>query len=76
MIDVAHSLDMRVVTEGVESDWQVRLLQLLGCDLLQGYVLAAPMPLDELNAWRKTWTFDPGAGEADASALLHRLNLG
>jgi EAL domain-containing protein (putative c-di-GMP-specific phosphodiesterase class I) len=66
MIDFGHSLDMRVVMEGVESDWQVRLLQLLGCDLLQGYVLAAPMPLDEFNRWRTTWTFDPGATEADS----------
>ena len=36
VIDFGHGLDMRVVVEGVESDWQVRLLQLLGCDLLQG----------------------------------------
>jgi predicted signal transduction protein with EAL and GGDEF domain len=56
--------------EGVESDWQVRLLQLLGCDLLQGYVLAAPMPLDEFNQWRTTWTFDPGANEAHSGPQL------
>jgi EAL domain-containing protein (putative c-di-GMP-specific phosphodiesterase class I) len=67
---------MRVVMEGVESDWQVRLLQLLGCDLLQGYVLAAPMPLQDLDALRKAWTFDPAATEADATAMLNRLNLG
>jgi diguanylate cyclase (GGDEF)-like protein len=76
MIDFGHSLDMRVVMEGVESDWQVRLLQLLGCDLLQGYVLAAPMPLQDLDALRKAWTFDPAATEADATAMLNRLNLG
>jgi sensor c-di-GMP phosphodiesterase-like protein len=43
---------MRVVVEGVESDWQVRLLQLLGCDLLQGYEIGMPMPLDDLLAYR------------------------
>jgi diguanylate cyclase (GGDEF)-like protein len=52
MIDFGHSLDMRVVVEGVESDWQVRLLQLLGCDLLQGYEIGMPMPLDDLLAYR------------------------
>ncbi|MVO76718.1 EAL domain-containing protein [Sphingomonas sp. MAH-20] len=52
MIDFGHSLDMRVVVEGVESDWQVRLLQLLGCDLLQGYEIGMPMPLDELLVYR------------------------
>jgi len=52
MIDFGHSLDMRVVIEGVESDWQVRLLQLLGCDLLQGYEIGMPMPFDDLLAYR------------------------
>ena len=48
IIDFGHSLDLRVVVEGVESDWQARLLQLLGCDLLQGYELGVPMPLPAL----------------------------
>jgi diguanylate cyclase (GGDEF)-like protein len=52
IIDFGHSLDMRVVVEGVESDWQARLLQLLGCDLLQGYELGVPMPLPELRELR------------------------
>lgn len=52
MIDFGHSLDMRVVVEGVESDWQARLLQLLGCDLLQGYEIGMPMPLADLHAYR------------------------
>jgi diguanylate cyclase (GGDEF)-like protein len=52
MIDFGHSLDMRVVMEGVESEWQVRLLQLLNCDLLQGYELGAPMDLDGIIALR------------------------
>ena len=54
MIDFGHSLDLRVVIEGVETDWQVRLCQLLGCDLLQGYQIAMPMPLDDLLAFRAT----------------------
>ena len=52
IIDFGHSLDMRVVVEGVESNWQARLLQLLGCDLLQGYELGVPMPLEELREFR------------------------
>jgi len=52
MIDFGHSLDMRVVVEGVESDWQARLLQLLGCDLLQGYEIGMPMPLADLLKFR------------------------
>jgi diguanylate cyclase (GGDEF)-like protein len=52
MIDFGHSLDMSVVVEGVECDWQVRLLQLLGADLLQGYEIGMPMALTELAAFR------------------------
>ncbi len=52
VIEFGHSLDMKVVVEGVESDWQARLLQLLGCDLLQGFELGVPMPLDALQQFR------------------------
>ena len=53
VIEFGHSLDMRVVVEGVESDWQARLLQLLGCDLLQGFEIGVPMPLEAFHAYRK-----------------------
>ena len=49
IIDFGHGLDMKVVVEGVESEWQARLLQLLGCDYLQGYELGVPMPLADLR---------------------------
>lgn len=52
VIEFGHSLDMRVVVEGVESDWQARLLQLLGCDLLQGFEIGVPMPLEALHIYR------------------------
>ena len=44
---------MKIVVEGVESDWQARLLQLLGCDLLQGFELGVPMTLDALQQFRR-----------------------
>lgn len=48
MIDFSRSLGMKTVVEGVESEWQARILQLQGCDYLQGYELGVPMPVDEL----------------------------
>lgn len=45
MIGLAHSLGMAVVAEGVEEDEQARLLQHLGCDELQGYLLGRPCPV-------------------------------
>lgn len=48
IISMAHSLGMRVVAEGVESPEQVEILERLGCDELQGYHLAKPVPADKL----------------------------
>jgi diguanylate cyclase (GGDEF)-like protein len=53
VIEFGHSLDMKVVVEGVESDWQARLLQLLGCDLLQGFELGVPMTFEALQEFRR-----------------------
>ena len=50
MIDFSHSLGMKTVVEGIESEWQARILQLQGCDFLQGYELGVPMPMEELAA--------------------------
>lgn len=43
-IDMAHHLDLEVVAEGVENGDVLRLLADMGCDLIQGYFLARPMP--------------------------------
>jgi diguanylate cyclase (GGDEF)-like protein len=75
VIEFGHSLDMKVVVEGVESDWQARLLQLLGCDLLQGFELGVPMPLEALLQFRKdlqTSALLQGASEAVVSAVASR----
>jgi diguanylate cyclase (GGDEF)-like protein len=48
MITMAHALDMDVVAEGVETDVQLQLLRELGCDRIQGYLLARPMSADQL----------------------------
>jgi diguanylate cyclase (GGDEF)-like protein len=44
IISLAHALDLKVVAEGVELPEQARLLRLLKCDELQGYLIAKPMP--------------------------------
>jgi diguanylate cyclase (GGDEF)-like protein len=48
IITMAHSLGMRVVAEGVETEQQVRILNALGCDELQGFYLFRPVPAQEL----------------------------
>jgi diguanylate cyclase (GGDEF)-like protein len=49
-IRLAHDLGMRVVAEGVETTVQLDRLGEMGCDVVQGYLLARPMPAPEVAA--------------------------
>jgi diguanylate cyclase (GGDEF)-like protein/PAS domain S-box-containing protein len=46
IINLAHSLKLKVVAEGVETEQQSHLLRLLKCDELQGYFIGKPVPCD------------------------------
>jgi diguanylate cyclase (GGDEF)-like protein/PAS domain S-box-containing protein len=50
-VDLGHNLGLRVVAEGVEDKATLAELASLGCDSVQGYYLAKPMPAAELVAW-------------------------
>ena len=51
MITMASGLGARVTAEGVEHDAQWRMLQDMGCDYIQGYFFARPMPASDFAAW-------------------------
>jgi diguanylate cyclase (GGDEF)-like protein/PAS domain S-box-containing protein len=53
-VDLGHNLGLRVVAEGVEDQATWQELATLGCDSVQGYYLARPMPAAELVAWLAT----------------------
>ncbi|MCB1517466.1 MAG: EAL domain-containing protein [Hyphomicrobiaceae bacterium] len=48
IVDIGKSQGIQVVAEGVETMAHVELLREMGCDVLQGYVFARPMPNEEL----------------------------
>ncbi|MFJ2605731.1 MULTISPECIES: putative bifunctional diguanylate cyclase/phosphodiesterase [unclassified Streptomyces] len=50
-VDLAHSLGLLVVAEGVEDDETWERLRDLRCDAVQGWLVAAAMPADETTAW-------------------------
>jgi len=54
MISLARSLKLTVVAEGVEQEEQARMLRLLRCDQMQGFLFDAPLPFDEMTERLKT----------------------
>ncbi len=57
-VSLAHSLGLEVVAEGVETEQQMAMLRALGCDAVQGFLLAHPMPTEALRAWLRMRTPD------------------
>jgi diguanylate cyclase (GGDEF)-like protein len=55
VLGLGRSLDMKVVAEGVETSEQAKLLSLGGCDEVQGYYFARPMPASEVPAFITNW---------------------
>ena len=53
-IDLAHSLGLRMVAEGVEDDVAYTELARLGCDQAQGHYMSRPVPAAELDIWLNT----------------------
>lgn len=47
IISIGHTLDLKVISEGVESADQVDVLKDIGCDYIQGFVWGKPMPPEE-----------------------------
>jgi diguanylate cyclase (GGDEF)-like protein len=50
IISLAHSLRLKVIAEGVETESQANTLRLLRCDELQGYLFSKPLPIDGITA--------------------------
>jgi diguanylate cyclase (GGDEF)-like protein/PAS domain S-box-containing protein len=55
MINLARAFGVEVLAEGVETAAQSMVLMQLGCDKIQGYFVARPMPAEQLGAWIAGW---------------------
>lgn len=60
IIYLAHSLNVEVVAEGVETVEQHRILSEYGCDYVQGFLFGKPMEADKLEAFARSYRPPPG----------------
>jgi diguanylate cyclase (GGDEF)-like protein/PAS domain S-box-containing protein len=51
---LSHEFNRKVIAEGAESNEQLKILRTLNCNYAQGYVIAKPMPSDQVINWVKT----------------------
>lgn len=51
IIGLGHTLDMQVIAEGVEKEDEYRALRAAGCDGIQGYFVARPLPPEQVPEW-------------------------
>ncbi len=65
LVGVIHALGCEAVAEGVETQAQVEILRVIGCDVMQGYAIAAPMEESAFVAWSRG-----SLGRADGEAAV------
>jgi EAL domain-containing protein (putative c-di-GMP-specific phosphodiesterase class I) len=74
MVSLAHSLNLKVVAEGVETKEQLQFLQLLRCDQYQGFLFSPALPADEFEVLLNRADTMPIQGlEMDPAATQSRL---
>ncbi len=57
-IDLAHALDMEVTAEGVETPAALALLTVMGCEMVQGYLISVPLELADFVDYLETYRFE------------------
>jgi diguanylate cyclase len=68
-INLGHALNLKVVAEGVEEASSWTLLRQLGCDLVQGYFVSKPLPVQEFTDWTRARIASHGRLEAPAEVF-------
>src|SRR5450830_358157 len=53
IVGIAKSLGITCVAEGIELEAQAEVLRTMGCEYAQGFLLAHPMPIEQLSVWLK-----------------------
>ncbi len=69
MTQLARSLGIATVAEGVETLQQLRMLRLMGCDEIQGYLASPPVPSDKAEGWLHGMQFFDHAESLPAASM-------
>ena len=72
-IDLARSLGLTVVAEGVESETVWQQLLDFGCDFVQGYYLSRPLSADQMTRWLEQRDSDRRADDDRTAAKVLSL---
>jgi diguanylate cyclase (GGDEF)-like protein len=75
-VDLSHALGLDAVAEGVEDEATLERLVLLGCDRVQGYFIARPMPADTVLPWLQRYVpMAPAVVSAPVNELIPTATL-
>ena len=55
MIDMAHSVDVKMCIEGIETQEELDKILEMGCDYIQGYYFSKPLPFNEIEEYLKNF---------------------
>ena len=67
VVALGKAMNLKVIAEGVETDQQYAIVRRLGCDLVQGFFVAKPMPADQFITWC--------GGHEDTQSLKHGSSI-
>ena len=73
-IDLAHAMEMEVVAEGVETASALALLSVMGCDMVQGFLISRPIGLQALIEFMHDQS--SGVRTIEPAALVQQLRRG
>jgi EAL domain-containing protein (putative c-di-GMP-specific phosphodiesterase class I) len=76
IISMAHSLNVFVLAEGVETEEQLAVLALQGCDEVQGYFFSKPLPTEALAAYLTHTKGRTSSARRSDHPLVARRRLG
>lgn len=51
IVELAEKLNIEIVVEGIETEEQIKYMQMLHCDVVQGYYFSRPLPIKEFEKW-------------------------